>query len=151
MTNGKADDKARNKAAEQQIKLALGAKMLTASFGEMVGILMGSSIHKHYSLADLEWLLVPAFLNNQFWVAEAHKKDGAITSPIGLALWAKVSKEVDEKLSANLDKPLRMRPDEWNSGEILWLIHVVGSSKIMQEMITQLQKITFEGKDFKIV
>lgn len=139
-----------NEVAEQLIKRALGAKMLAASFGEMVGVLMTSSIHRHYSLSDLEWLLVPAFMNNQFTMAEARTKESDIPKPVGLALWATVSSEVDEKLSANLDKPLRMRPDEWSSGEILWLIDVIGPANILPALIKQLQKTSFKGRDFKM-
>jgi hemolysin-activating ACP:hemolysin acyltransferase len=161
---------------------ALRSKMISASFGEIVTLLMRSPHYKHYSLSDLEWLVIPALLTNQFLVVEAQMKaplaggqsegatndsipqnensDGALTEgaapivgpriPVGLALWAKVSPEVDEKLSANLDTPVKLRPDEWRSGEINWIIDVLGDEKIMQSLYVKLKGDVFKGQTFKV-
>ncbi|MEO1205118.1 MAG: toxin-activating lysine-acyltransferase [Pseudomonadota bacterium] len=41
--------------------------------------------------------------------------------------WARVSTDVDTRMSEIAGKqPLRLRPDEWTSGEIYWLIDAVG-------------------------
>lgn len=143
---------------------------------------MRSPHYKHYSLSDLEWLVIPALLTNQFLVVEAQMKapvaggqaegvskesipqnengDGAsaegatpITGPripVGLALWAKVSPEVDEKLSANLNAPVKLRPDEWRSGEVNWIIDVLGDEKIMQSLYAKLKGDVFKGQTFKV-
>lgn len=164
---------------------ALRSKMISASFGEIVTLLMRSPHYKHYSLSDLEWLVIPALLTNQFLVVEAQMKlpvpqnengdtpvaggqtEGAAKEavaggqpddspvagpriPVGLALWAKVSPEVDEKLSANLDTPVKLRPDEWRSGEINWIIDVLGDEKIMQSLYAKLKGDVFKGQTFKV-
>ncbi len=151
---------------------ALRSKMISASFGEIVTLLMRSPHYKHYSLSDLEWLVIPALLTNQFLVVEAQMKlpvpqnengdapvaggqtEGAPVAgpriPVGLALWAKVSPEVDEKLSANLDTPVKLRPDEWRSGEINWIIDVLGDEKIMQSLYAKLKGDVFKGQTFKV-
>lgn len=134
----------------QAARGALHAKMVAAGFGEIVSVLMRSPHYRHYSLADLEWLIVPPLLANQFTLAEARTKEGGIPSPVGVALWARVSQEVEEKLSTNLDKPLRLRPDEWTSGDRLWLIDAIGAPEAVKAMASRMSEAVFEGKPFKL-
>lgn len=140
----------RKGAAEQAALQTIQAKMLAAGFGEIVSVLMRSPHYKHYSLADLEWLVIPPFLANQFTLAGTRSKDGGIPSPVGVALWARVSDEVDRKLTENIDKPLRLRPDEWTSGETLWLIDAVGAPEAVKAMVERMSDAVFEGKPFKL-
>ena len=143
---GDNGDAAKARAARQ----ALQAKMLAAGFGEIVGVLMRSPHYKHYSLTDLEWLVIPPLLANQFTLAEARTKEGGIPAPVGVALWASVSEEVDEKLSTDLDRPVRLRPDEWNSGDIPWLIDAVGAPEAVKAMVARLGEAVFKGKPYKL-
>lgn len=143
---------------------ALRSKMISASLGEMVTLLMRSPHYKHYSLSDLEWLVIPALLNNQFLVVEAQVKKNPNTTdedetkdpsaqqriPVGLALWARVSKDVDEKISKKIDAPIKLRPDEWNSGEINWLVDIVGDPKIFEGLYNKLRDDVFKGEVFKV-
>ncbi len=147
---------------------ALRSKMVSASFGEMVTLLMKSPHYRHYSLADLDWLLIPPLMTNQFLVVEAQLKPPAkdkdtegeetkqktlppgVRIPVGLALWAKVSPEVDAKLSENLNAPVKLRPDEWRSGEINWLIEVIGDQQIMAGLYNKLKSDVFKGQKFKV-
>lgn len=143
---------------------ALRSKMVSASFGEMVTLLMRSPHYKHYSLADLEWLVIPALLNNQFLVVEAQLKknpnlgeegEGKVPLahqriPVAVALWARVSKDVDEKISKKIDVPIKLRPDEWNSGEINWLVDIVGEPKILEGLYNKLRDDVFKGEVFKV-
>jgi hypothetical protein len=48
-----------------------------------------------------------------------------IVVPVGVALWASVSTDVDQRLS-DLSAPWRLQPDEWCSGDTLWLVELVG-------------------------
>ncbi len=140
-----------NGSAEQAAaRNALQAKMLAAGFGEIVSILMRSPHYRHYSLTDLEWLVVPPLLANQFTLAEARAKEGGIPAPVGVALWARVSDEVDKKLTDSIDGPVRLRPDEWTSGETLWLIDAVGAPEAVKAMVERMGEAVFEGKPFKL-
>lgn len=131
-------------------RAALQAKMLAAGFGEIISVLMRSPQYKHYSLTDMEWLVVPPLLANQFTLAEARTKEGGIPAPVGVAFWARVSDEVDEKLSQNLTRPVRLRPDEWTSGDHLWLIDAVGAPEAVQAMVKRLGPSVFKGKPYKL-
>lgn len=115
------------------------SKMTAASFGEMVSLLMRSSHYKHYSLAELEWLLLPPLMHNQFLVVEARSKENGASVPVGLALWARVSEDVNKRLSENLDRPIKLRPDEWQSGEINWLVDMMGDDKMKQSMFQKIK------------
>ena len=115
------------------------SKMTAASFGEMVSLLMRSTHYKHYSLAELEWLLLPPLMHNQFLVVEARSKENGASVPVGLALWARVSEDVNKRLSENLDLPIKLRPDEWQSGEINWLVDMMGDDKMKQSMFQKIK------------
>jgi hemolysin-activating ACP:hemolysin acyltransferase len=124
---------------EQLTKMAAASKALTADFGAIVGLLMRSPQHKYYTLADMEWLVVPALVKGQFSLATAQNKANGLTAPVGLMLWASVSEEVDKRLSATSEQPLRLKPQEWKSGDILWVITAVGQEQVVQGMLKKIQ------------
>ncbi|MGH1350056.1 MAG: toxin-activating lysine-acyltransferase, partial [Methyloligellaceae bacterium] len=105
------------------------AKLLSARLGEIVSLFMRSSGHKHFSFSDLEWLVLPALVRNQIAIAEARDLEKGLSAPIGIVMWASVSEEVDKKYSEDLNQPMRLHPDEWNSGEIFWIVDAVGNQK----------------------
>lgn len=41
------------------------------------------------------------------------------SKPIGMAFWATVNEEVEQRLAAGTTK---MRPQDWKSGERLWVV-----------------------------
>ena len=72
-------------------------RQIDLTLGQIVAVLMRSPQHKHYSLADLVWLVLPAMLSGQFRIAQAQQA-GAV-APVGVVLWAQVSADVDRRLS----------------------------------------------------
>lgn len=87
---------------------------------------------------DLEWFVMPALSTGQFSIADAQSKTVGYSLPIGVVLWARVSPEVDKRLAANLDQPVRLKPDEWTSGDIYWLMEAVGDSRVIGPMLKGL-------------
>jgi cytolysin-activating lysine-acyltransferase len=118
------------------------------TFTRIVSVLMRSIHYKHYSLSDLEWLVLPPLLAGQYAILDAKVNDRPV--PVALALWASVSEEVDRRLSENLTAPAKLRPDEWRSGEILWLIDAVGDVKALPHLLRELQETAFKGRDVKV-
>lgn len=55
-------------------KRAAKSKQLQASFGGIVGLMMRHPEFRKCTLADLEHLMLPAFVNGQFTIAEAQAK-----------------------------------------------------------------------------
>jgi cytolysin-activating lysine-acyltransferase len=112
-----------------QVGAAL-SKLFAASIGDVVVVLSRSPAHKHYSLADIEWKVLPPLAAGQFYVAEAADKERGFRAPVAVLTWALVSEEVDRRLSEQgVGRGARLRPDEWQSGEIAWLIDAVGSAE----------------------
>lgn len=88
--------------------------------GEMTWLLTQSPLHRHLAIGDLEWLIMPALMHRQFYVF----RDG--DKPIGLALWASCNKDAEAKLDKGMLEPEnRLTPQEWKSGEALWLVDLI--------------------------
>ena len=129
---------------------ALQTKLISASFGQIIAVLMRSPTYRHYSLSDMEWLVVPPMMARQFLLAEARSKEKDFSAPVGVALWARVSEEVDKKLTANLNQPIRLAPHEWTSGDIYWLIETVGDKRVIATLINRLRQTVFKDKPVKV-
>ena len=132
--------------AGNSVRIAQAVKNLNAGFGEVVGLLMRDPKCRHLSLADLEWLVLPALAANQMMSARGNVKDKAgneagLTVPLALVLWAKVSEEVDRKLEAqkNAGAPLRLAPGDWTSGGIPWLVLSVGAEELQAKLTEKLR------------
>ena len=137
-----------------------GSDMTVARMlGEVVWIMTQSPGHKHFSLGDLEWLVMPALLLEQYRIF----RNG--TQPLGVALWAYLSPDAEEKLKSGAG---RLRPDEWavgmkldpedgvthGDGGSLWLVDLIcpfhtPENKMADQMLADLITGPFKGKKFK--
>jgi len=120
------------------------------AFTQILGVLMSSSHYKEYKVADLEWLVIPPLLAGQFRIGEAKPKEG-ITLPVAVVLWARVSAEVDKRLTETDTLEVRLKPEEWTSGDILWLVHAAGQTRFVRHVVEQLSKTTFKGREVKVL
>lgn len=127
------------KLTEDAKKTMMRAKMVSASLGAVVSILMRSPEHKQHSLADLEWLIGPAIARQQFAIVEAPQGPNNMIVPVAAALWAMVSPGVDQRLTSELERPIRLTPAEWTSGQIPWIIIAAGDGPALSSL---LQKVT---------
>jgi cytolysin-activating lysine-acyltransferase len=86
----------------------------------MTWLLTQSPVHRTLTIGDLEWLVMPALLKEQFYLF----RDG--TQPIGLALWAITDEEGEAKLNRGIVDPgNRLTLEQWSGGERIWLIDLV--------------------------
>jgi cytolysin-activating lysine-acyltransferase len=136
-------------SADEAKKRAAAAKQIAAAFGEFVTLLMRSPADKHHTLSDLEWLMVPALMHRQFALAEAQSKETGVVSPVGGVLWAYVSEEVDQRLSDPAN-PMRLKPNEWRSGDIPWIILASGDMRVLAGLIQQLTTNVFKDRKPKM-
>ncbi|MBC7767388.1 MAG: toxin-activating lysine-acyltransferase [Phycisphaerales bacterium] len=118
--------------------------------GEVVWVLSQSSLHKHFAIGDLQWMVMPPILANQFRVFHAGQ------TPVGVALWALLSEDAEARLCAAVESGAgaRLRPDDWKSGDRLWLVELVGidnpdRDKMSSVMLDDVTKSVFAGKRFK--
>jgi cytolysin-activating lysine-acyltransferase len=112
--------------------------------GEIVWLMSQSAAHKHFAIADLEWMVMPALLLNQYRLFHHESR------PIGAAIWAFLSEEAEAKLSMT---PVRLRPDEWKSGDRCWLVDLISpgatvENKLAAVMLADLQRTALSGLRF---
>jgi cytolysin-activating lysine-acyltransferase len=98
----------------------LQALTVSHLLGEMAWLLTQSPLHRALAIGDLEWLVMPALIHQQFYVF----RDGE--RPVGLALWAKCSPEAAKKLDGGMIEPEnRLTLEEWNGGDQIWLVDLI--------------------------
>jgi hemolysin-activating ACP:hemolysin acyltransferase len=130
---------------------------MAQSFSQVVAVLMRDANFRNLRLADLEWLVLPAIMSGQFKLGHARaqpgadkSKDGGTFVPAAVAMWARVSPAIDKAMSENLDKPVRLKANQWMSGDIPWLIAVAGDQRIIPTFLKQLSEQEFKGKHVKM-
>jgi hemolysin-activating ACP:hemolysin acyltransferase len=116
----------------------------------MVALLAKSPAHKHLSLADLEWLLLPPVALNQFALADTTFPNGQ-TVLTGFVLWAQVAADVGARLSQTQRYPVRLQPNEWRSGDAYWIVDGAGEPKAIQQCLETLAKTVFQGKPLRML
>lgn len=131
------DTQAAEAPAERSERAGLTA---AGALGEAVHLLVSSPQHKHLFLTDLEWALIPAVMLGQFRIFRSQGR------AVGLALWASVSDEVNDRLAAGVS---RLAPLDWKSGETQWLIDLVAPYGGAERMLEDLTKTVLAGKTVK--
>lgn len=153
-----------NNGALDQHKTAAAASAakptVSHCLGELTWLLSQSPTHKHFAIADLEWMVMPAILLEQFRVFHGEKQ------PLGFALWAQFSEEAEAKFKAQIDaansqgpafagRGARLAPTDSKSGDRLWLIELVApfatpDNKLQEAMLADLKQNVFKSRSFKL-
>ena len=94
----------------------LPAKTVSQVFGEIAWLMTQSPRHKTIALGDLEWVLMPAILLQQFRIFYKGEQ------PVGVVLWALVDDAVAKRIDAS-DHPLAAA--EWKCGTHKRIVDVV--------------------------
>lgn len=144
-SHGDDAKKAAELSPDEAKRRALMAKQMAASLGELVMLLMRSPTERHHTLGDIEWLIAPAIIHGQFAIAEAQSKDTGVVTPVGAVLWAFVSPDVDARLS-DVSNPMRLKPNEWRSGNIPWIAFIIGDNRVLGGLLEQLYKNIFTAQ-----
>ncbi|RED43329.1 toxin-activating lysine-acyltransferase [Aestuariispira insulae] len=140
-------EEAQAKAAEQAAAAANtgeGQPQMTISqvLGEISWMMSMSPTHRYFFLADLEWLVMTPVMLNQFRI---YRDDNG--KPAGLVLWASVSEEVEKRLESGAT---RLAPQDWKSGDRLWVVDVVDlMGGKAPHMLADMKKVVFQDKSFK--
>jgi cytolysin-activating lysine-acyltransferase len=110
-------------------------KTVAQVLGEIIWLMTQSPRHKAVPLGDLEWLLMPAILLQQFQIFYRGEQ------PVGVALWALVDDMVARRIDAN-DK--RLTAVEWKSGTSMRIIDIVapfgGEAEVREQIDKEQQK-----------
>ena len=96
----------------------------------------------HLFLSDLEWIVMLPILLQQFRLFYAKDR------PIGVALWAYVSDDVQERLAQG---STRRAPNDWKSGDNLWLAELIAPFGEQDEMVGDLKAKVFADAQVKFL
>jgi cytolysin-activating lysine-acyltransferase len=118
------------------------AKKTSEVLGEIVWLMSQSPLHKQFFISDLEWLVMTPMLLQQFRLF--YDKD----KPIGVLFWGTVSEEVEARLAAGTS---RMRPQDWKSGDRLWVVEVIAPFGGADEMVQDLKAKVFPGREMRLL
>ena len=135
----------------EKIRRDAAALRNSLAFTQALGVLMRSPHYRQYKLGDLEWLVIPPLMTGQFRIGEAKPETQGPSLPVAVVFWASVSEEVDKRLMEAKSASPQLTPEEWKSGDILWLVHAAGETRFVRSVIDQLMKTTFKGREIKVL
>ena len=119
---------------------AASPRTVSQVLGEITWLFTQSPTHRMLFISDLEWAVMPALLLEQFRIFYGEGR------PAALVLWASVSAEVEARLAIGQS---RLRPDEWQSGDKLWLVELVAPFGGQDEVLADCAVAVFQGRPFK--
>jgi len=128
------------------------------TFSQVIAVLMRDQNFRNMRIADLEWLVLPPIMAGQFRLAHMPApprpgekprpaEKGGVLVPVAVALWARVSPQIDKGLSENLDKPVRLTP---TSGPRAKSPGVAGDRRAIPKFLEQLKEKEFKGQEVKM-
>lgn len=125
---------------EMQARLAELRSRVQVSVGQAVLAMMNLPRYKNQTLGDLTHLVIEPLLRDRLAIAHSRPKEGAEGVPAGqeatagIAIWASVSDEVDAKIREQVKGgafPTRLAPEDWSSGEKLWLLDLIAPNRTL--------------------
>jgi len=136
---------------------------LAEVIGQVVWVLSQSPTHRRLRIQDVERSIFPGLVSGQCRIFHLGvlpdnpgidwtklgglRKAGLENMPLGVALWARLS----EAAEAKLDTGDPLTPEEWNSGDRLWLVELISpfataENKLTEIMLLDLIKGPFKGE-----
>ncbi len=105
-----------------------------ATFGQVVLAMTAVPRYRHLSISDLTHLVLEPLIRDRVAIASPKpNEESAPQGPLaGIAIWASVSEEVNTKIQEQIKVgvfPLRLKPEDYTSGEITWLLDVLAPSQ----------------------
>ncbi len=100
-------------------------------------------------LEQLSALILPPLSLGQLIIAHKQKQ-GQRPWPVAACVWAKVSPAIDARLASASDYLPPLTPEEWNSGDIVWIMAAMGEPGVVEPMLLELQHQTFGGRPVKL-
>jgi len=149
---------------------ATGAPRTVAeALGQVTWLLSQSAQHRELKIKDLEWSFMPAILLEQFRVFRFGPLPGLSTDevqaamprgitqegleqlPLGIAIWAKLSKAAEAKLEGGQ----HLAVEDWRSGDRVWLVELVtpfatSENKLAEAMLLDLMQGPFKNVAFHL-
>ncbi|MBY3255810.1 toxin-activating lysine-acyltransferase [Rhizobium laguerreae] len=133
-----------NVLSEETKKKLAGAKAaLQSTFGQVVLAMSSVPRYRSQMLSDLHHLVVDPLINDRIAIATPKAVTGI--EPPAIAIWATVSSEVDARIAEQAKAgvfPIRLKPEDWKSGDIVWLLDVIAPTRELATMVlTQFHQV----------
>lgn len=144
--------------ARQQLDPELAQKIgqlrnaLRENFGKAVMAMMMVPRYRSQMLSDLQHLVLDPMLKDRLAFAYPGKQTDQNLAPdmSGFAIWANVSEEVDQRIREQIKNgvfPVRLKPEDWNSGDKNWLLDVIApDAKTVQTVIANFRQVIKDGE-----
>lgn len=131
-------------------KIAQVRSHIRESFGKVVMAMMMLPRYRNQTLADLQHLVLEPLIRDRVAIAYPGKADNpALADVAGLAIWASVSEEVDGRIREQVKAgtfPVRLKPEDWNSGDINWLLDVIApDQRATTSVIANFKQVIKDG------
>lgn len=131
-------------------KIAAVRSQVRESFGKIVMAMMMLPRYRNQTIADLQHLVLEPLIRDRVAIAyPGGSEDDALADISGLAIWASVSEEVDARMREQIKAgsfPLRLKSEDWTSGDINWLIDVIApDAKTTARVIANFKQVVKEG------
>jgi cytolysin-activating lysine-acyltransferase len=102
-------------------------------FGQLMLLLMQAPRYGHLTVKELSQFVLEPLTKGNILLSRPTEKFGGVDGvSVGAAIWAKVSSEVDERIRKQIEAknfPVLIALEDWNSGDIHWLLDVVAPSE----------------------
>jgi cytolysin-activating lysine-acyltransferase len=129
---------------------------IQASIGEVVLAMMNLPRYRHQTLADVMHLVVEPMTRDRIAIAKTSATaggEGKVEETAGIAIWASVSEAVDAKIREQIQArvfPLRLKAEDWNSGDTYWLLDVIAPSQKVATAVLANFKQVVKDKPIRI-
>ncbi len=129
-----------------QVRENFGTTVMAQTFNMMMML----PRYRNQTVADLQHLVLEPMIRDRIAMAYPAEKEADDLSDIsGFAIWASVSEEVDAKIREQIKAgtyPVRLKAEDWTSGEINWLLDVIApSAKLTTSVLANFGKVVKGG------
>jgi hemolysin-activating ACP:hemolysin acyltransferase len=119
-------------------------------FGRIVSFLATIKQFEGTKIRSIKELVFPAIIQGKAMIVDPPTNSAPTSEPLAVILWASVSKDVDTKLSNCLNGIPKLKINDWNSGDILWIIFCAGDKNVIEASTRHITKIMHKDKSIKI-
>jgi len=128
---------------ETRKKLAGAKAALQSTFGQVVLAMSSVPRYRSQMISDLSHLVIDPLINDRIAIATPKASSGI--EPPAIAIWATVNSDVDARISEQTKAgvfPIRLKPEDWKSGEVVWLLDVIAPTRELATMVlTQFHQV----------
>lgn len=127
---------------------------LQMNFGRAVLSMAMLPRYRSQMLSDLSHLVLDPLIQDRLVFAYTTKGETETQEAAGFAIWASVSPEVDARIREQVKAgvfPIRLKRDDWNSGEISWLLDVVAADpRTTASVIANFSKVANKDRELHL-